>query len=172
MTESTTAFVTRQIAAGRRADVRYPINALGLFALAGAVGMAAACEKTPQASGRASLVSMDAGNDSAIGTGGRAGETGGTVSTASGGQHGKAGNDAGFATDGSTCKAMADSCTIDSECCSGICGAAPPSVPRSPPMCQRPGCTRLGQPCADVSECCDIGQGTVLCMGTCRGLSH
>ncbi len=53
------------------------------------------------------------------------------------------------------CRARGDRCTSSSECCSGECAAADPSMP-DVLTCEPPtACRRYGESCDQASDCCD-----------------
>src|ERR1041385_3110811 len=94
--------------------------------------LSAGCGGATGASGHSPLISLATGG--ATGAGGAT--TAGAGVSGAGGAQGQAGNDGAALVDASNCKAIDESCSSDSECCSNICGAVSPDFPRSPPLCQ------------------------------------
>ena len=62
-------------------------------------------------------------------------------------------------TGGGMCQGDGDGCANDSECCSGYCTSyrfAADGAPLEQLLCQRPGCSHVGEPCKTISDCCVV----------------
>ena len=169
--ESSTACVTRRPAG----LVRASLSGLSLVGLTSALGLSVNCGGATEGSGRSSLSVQSDGRDSGIGVDAsrmRWEGTGGSPDLASGGTGGRsfAGAPAAMGVDASSCRTIVESCSADSECCTGYCTTADGS-PLGSRRCQTLGCMHIGEPCTDPSQCCLVGD--MVCVGgVCQDLAH
>src|SRR5204863_9055169 len=153
-------------------------SAITLAALTAVVAQPA-CSGEDEASGRSALTSASGAGDSGMdaartqhprGSGGAPGDAnehsggaGGAPGDANAGTGGRsqagAPSAGGASSVDAACHEIAHTCSADSDCCTGYCTPDEVSpdgspVPGVPMTCQTPGCSRYGEPCKDMFDCC------------------